>query len=48
MPYRLVPLGGGKYRVENAVTGKVHAKRTTKRKAEQQIRLMRSIDQGKR
>lgn len=30
------------YEVINAITGKVHAKRTTKAKAEAQVRLLRS------
>lgn len=43
MPYRVEKVAGG-YRVVNAVTGKVHAKRTTKKKAEAQVRVMRASE----
>lgn len=34
------------YRVKNAKTGVVHAKATTKKKAESQIKLLNAIDHG--
>lgn len=39
MPYRIERVGN-RYRVVNAQTGKVHAKGTTKRKAQAQVRVM--------
>jgi len=44
VPYRVVAVGGGKYKVVNALTGKVHAKRTTKRKALAQVRIMNAAE----
>jgi hypothetical protein len=35
------------YRVYNKLTGKVHAKATTKKRALRQIRLINAIDSGK-
>lgn len=46
MPYRIEPNGDGTYKVVNAITGKVHAKRTSKERAEKQIRLMEAVDHG--
>lgn len=40
MPYSLRSVGGGMYSVVSP--GRVHAKRTTKEKAEAQIRLLRA------
>lgn len=40
MPYRILKRGSH-YQVVNATTGKVHAKHTTKRRAEAQVRLLR-------
>ena len=45
MPYRIVSSDGGS-RVVNAETGKVHAKNTTKTKAEAQVRLLRGVEHG--
>lgn len=44
MPYSVKPNGDGTYRVVNALTGRVHARRTSKRKAERQVRLMEAYD----
>ena len=41
MPYQ-IRRRGMHYEVINAITGKVHAKHTTKAKAEAQVRLLRS------
>lgn len=46
MPYRIVPLGNGRYKVVNALTGEVHSKRTTKARAERQVRLMNATEHG--
>ena len=46
MPYRIEPNGDGTYKVVNALTGAVHAKRTSRRKAERQVRLMHAVDNG--
>lgn len=43
MPYRIERVSGG-YRVVNAVTGKVHAQKTTKRKAQAQVRVMEQAE----
>lgn len=44
MPYRIESNGDGTYKVINALTGKVHAKRTSKARAENQVRLMEAYD----
>jgi len=44
MPYKIEPVGDGKYKVINAITGKVHARRTSKEDAERQVRLMEAYD----
>jgi hypothetical protein len=46
MPYTARKLNH-QYEVVNEETGKVHAKRTTKTKAEKQLRLLRGIESGK-
>ena len=48
MPYKMSKLKSGKYKVENAKTGRIHAKGTTKTKAERQIRLLRMIESKKK
>jgi len=45
MPYNIRKLPNQPfYRVTNSNTGEVRAKRTTKKKAESQVRLLMSID----
>lgn len=44
MPYTIKPNGDGTYRVENAITGKRYAHRTTKEKAEAQVRVMEASE----
>lgn len=44
MPYKIEPNGDGTYKVINALTGAVHARRTSKAKAEKQIHLMEAYD----
>lgn len=44
MPYEKKKVDG--YQVRNKDTGKVHAKHTTKAKAEAQIRLMHGVEHG--
>jgi hypothetical protein len=44
VPYRIESAGDGKYRVVNAITGKVHSKHTSKENAEKQVRLMEAYD----
>lgn len=46
MPYSIESNGDGTYRVVNAITGKVHAKRTSKEKAEKQVRVMEAAEHG--
>ena len=46
MPYMMLPAGGGMYKVVNSSTGKVHAEKTTKAKAEAQLRLLRGVEHG--
>lgn len=50
VPYRIERLSGGGYRVVNAVTGRVHARRTSKAKAKAQVRVMEQAEgkHGKR
>ena len=45
MPYKVKKVGDN-YRVENDLTGKVHAKGTTKKKALGQLHLLNAIDHG--
>jgi len=45
MPYK-VEKKGNMYKVENELTGKVHAKGTTKAKAMGQLHLLNAIDYG--
>ena len=42
---RKLPLKNA-YQVKNVATGMVHSRKTTKRKAESQIRLLNAIDHG--
>ena len=44
MPYQINRLSNGKYQVKNKITGKIHARGTTKDKAEKQIKLMEWMD----
>ncbi len=44
MPYQIKKLSNGKFQVINKITGKVHAKSTTKTKAKKQIKLMEYLD----
>lgn len=45
MPYKMVKLRNKNlYKVINTRTGEVHAKRTTRKKAEAQVRLLNSIE----
>jgi hypothetical protein len=46
MPYGKFKLNGNKYEVKNVETGKVHAKGTTKVKAEKQMKLLNAIEHG--
>lgn len=46
MPYAVISVGGGKYKVVNTSTGKIHAEKTTKDKAEAQLRLLRGVEHG--
>jgi len=45
MPYKMTKKGN-EYEVKNALTGKVHAKGTTKKKAQGQLHLLNAIDHG--
>lgn len=45
MPYKMKK-EGERYSVENALTGKVHAKGTTKKKAMGQLAILSGIDRG--
>ena len=44
MPYKIEANGDGTYKVINSLTGKVHARRTSKSRAEKQVRLMEAYD----
>ena len=44
MPYSIVKNKDNSYKVVNTATGKVHAKRTTLKKAEAQIRLLHMME----
>lgn len=45
MPYA-IRKRGSRYEVVNTATGRVHAKHTSKKKAEAQVRLLRGIEHG--
>jgi hypothetical protein len=45
MPYSIVPEGGA-YKVINTQTGKVHARHTSKGKAEAQVRFLQGLEHG--
>jgi hypothetical protein len=45
MPYEMKKVDG-KYKVVNKETGKVHAKATSKKKAQAQMRLLHGVDTG--
>lgn len=42
MPYAVLRVGKGRYAVVNPATGQVHAKNTTKRRAQAQVRLLKA------
>lgn len=46
MPYHITKIKGG-YKVKNKSTGRVVAKKTTKRKAKKQVSLLNNIDKLK-
>lgn len=46
MPYAIRHLADGGYRVVNTESGKVHAKHTTKRRAQAQVRLLNAREHG--
>ena len=46
MPYKLIKKSARRYSVINPITKKVHAKNTTLKKAQRQIRLLNAIDHG--
>jgi hypothetical protein len=48
MPYTITKLTNGKYQVKNKSTGKIHAKGTTKIKAQKQVKLMGMMDGAKK
>jgi hypothetical protein len=45
MPYAIMKETGGKYQVMNVDSGRKHGK-TTKKKAEAQMRLLRALEHG--
>lgn len=45
MPYKMIH-HGNEYEVKNALTGKIHAKGTTKKKAQGQLHLLEGIKHG--
>ena len=47
MPYAIRQNRDGSYRVVNALTGRVHAKRTTRRRAQAQVRLLQQREAAK-
>ena len=46
MPYRVRKVGGGRVKVVNKATGRVHAKATTPAKAKAQMNLLRGVEHG--
>ncbi len=46
MPYELIQISPRRFSVINKETGEVHAKSTTKAKAEAQLRLLRGVEGG--
>lgn len=46
MPYGIQKVAEGKYQVINLKTGQVHAKHTSKTKADAQVRLLEAVDHG--
>lgn len=46
MPYRIESNGDGTVKVVNTATGEVHAAKTTRAKAEAQIRLLNAKEHG--
>jgi len=44
MPYKISKLKNGKYQVKNKESGKIHAKGTTKVKAEKQVRFLEMME----
>jgi len=47
MPYKIIPIRGTRYyRVINAEAREVKAKRTTRKKAESQVRLLDGLEHG--
>lgn len=45
MPYKINQVMGG-FEVVNAQTGEIHAKHTTKAKAQRQVRLLNATEHG--
>jgi len=48
MPYKLIKLPNKKYRVKNATTNEIKSYETSKKKGENQIRLLNMIDKRKK
>ena len=48
MPYIIKKVKGGKFSLVNRITGKVHSKGTTLKKAEAQQRLLEAFDHMKK
>jgi len=46
MPWSMTRVGKNRYKVKNPESGEVHAKGTTKKKAEAQMRLLRAVKHG--
>ncbi len=46
MPYKIVPLKSGKYKMVNKKSGKVHAKGTTRKKAIKQMQFLQMKEHG--
>lgn len=46
MPYAIQSNGDSTFRVVNTDTGKVHAKRVTKKVAKSQLKLLNAIEHG--
>lgn len=46
MPYQIKKINGNKYQVKNVKSGEIHAKGTSKSKAQRQVRLLNMIDGG--
>ena len=46
MPYKIIPLASGKYKLINSITGRVHSYHSSKKNVQAQLRLLNALDNG--